>query len=197
MTFASRLAACALASSLFAAPAFAATVTRNFEVTLTGFVDVMTDQPAPLDPLFATFTVTYDTETAVENTTVGLAVAGVNAPYDGYLAFSYIPHYNPGSNLFRLGAITGVGDTVSGFSDDTNDFGLSFLEASSGGALGGASGAYRLAGDNAAFWIALEGSVVETTPTATVPEPATWALMIAGFGACGGALRRSARRTRA
>jgi hypothetical protein len=37
---------------------------------------------------------------------------------------------------------------------------------------------------------AVQGTSLATPPTGSVPEPATWAMMIAGFGLAGGALRR-------
>jgi hypothetical protein len=40
------------------------------------------------------------------------------------------------------------------------------------------------------------GSLAGTVSFAAVPEPATWALMILGFGLVGGVLRRKERETR-
>ena len=46
-------------------------------------------------------------------------------------------------------------------------------------------------GGNAAY----SGTLAFAAATAAVPEPATWALMIGGFGIAGGALRRRQRQT--
>ncbi len=75
----------------------------------------------------------------------------------------------------------------------TGDYGLSLAYDLGDLAEGGsASFTYAYAVGDA---IGDTGSPDPMPPVGAVPEPATWAMMIAGFGLCGGALRR--RRVRA
>lgn len=177
-----RLAGALAASLLLAAPAAAATVTRTFDVTVVDFQAYFTALPTPVDPMLASFTLTYDPDVALENTTDGLVVHGLNVAYDGYLAISY----DPGPGAFRLGAITGVGDDVSTFHSGFGEVYLTFSES----VPLGVAGSYQLANDTG-FWISETGSVEATT--AAVPEPATWGLMVLGFAACGAGLRTRRR----
>jgi hypothetical protein len=55
--------------------------------------------------------------------------------------------------------------------------------------FGAAGGTLTL--DDASGW---SNAVLYTPPGNSVPEPATWAMMLLGFGAAGTALRRSRRR---
>lgn len=113
-------------------------------------------------------------------------VFGTPADSDATIAAGYAPGGSWTSNLFSSGASTG--SVASNF---YNAFG-SYVSTNSG-----APRAINLGGLNGNVWAISAGGIdgnfdgfklSQITATA-VPEPATWALMILGFGAIGFAMR--------
>jgi hypothetical protein len=89
------------------------------------------------------------------------------------------------------GSAGSVGTTViasdHGFADF--DFDAPFLlDLKSDGSLGGTS-LFRMGGDD------LSMSVTSIASTGAIPEPASWAMMVAGFGLAGAAMRRRTARS--
>ncbi len=88
---------------------------------------------------------------------------------------------------FAIGGVSGVGSSIQ---VDTSDLlqGLQTLTLrgtlNPGGAVAGGNDFARVGGS------------LTLTSAGVVPEPATWALFILGFGAIGGALRRRAGKVR-
>jgi len=112
--------------------------------------------------------------------------AGTPADSDATLAVGYAPNGSWTSNLFSSGASTG--SVASNF---YNTFG-SYVSSNSGAPRAVNGGAL-----NGNVWLIAAGGLdgnfdafklSQITATA-VPEPATWALMILGFGAIGFAMR--------
>lgn len=125
-----------------------------------------------------------------------------------------------GSRQFEVNFLTnGVTITNIGNSNLSSNFAFSFTDATlpfSAVSIRSTSGVTGFTQDNVSVsggvltirlssvangnsWIAKGGSVslkLESAAPAAVPEPATWALMVAGFGLIGGAVRRRRRATR-
>lgn len=193
------VAASAFAAVLLgAASAQAATVTKTYDFSLGDFVDVIGNNAAPLATITGSFTLTFDPAVGVNNdtadiTTNSLSDTHINSP----IGFGFAP----GTPLFiSIGGLQNGDGSIAQFS---NDFvlQLKFANAASldspmlslcsdGFACGSAPGATFASGytllDHNGAWLAREGSV---TVGGGVPEPASWALMMLGFGGLGAALR--------
>lgn len=178
----------------------AATVTHTYDFTLSGFVDPYAAETPPIGSVTASFTLTFDPTVSYTDQTVGLTVNELNVPLDSDVGFSTYPGASPSDPYFiSIGGIEhGAGVVYGG----TNDFVLQ-LEFANESSLGSptlplcsapgyscgpapsdsyASG-YTEAGYPSSLFVATSASV------AAVPEPATWAMMLFGFGALGGAMR--------
>ena len=159
---------------LGAQAADAAVITVNGAFTATDWVVYSSGTPAaPIDPLYLSYSVTFDTDLDYEMDSSVLSVSATNIPYS--FAFSYF------ANSFVLvlasvgngGGCTHYSGTFCAFVYDFGSGLPAFVEQSptSGGG-----------------WVAQ--TITAGIPTGGVPEPAAWALMIAGFGLTGAALRR-------
>lgn len=103
--------------------------------------------------------------------------------------------FSEGARDFIIGRFgAGAGDTNNSFVNSTlADFRLRFNLDSNGGLLV-ARGGYRPSGGSlTSFDTSLGNGATATFRFAVVPEPASWALMIGGFGLVGAALRRRER----
>jgi len=182
------------------APAQAATVTETYDFTLGNFVDPFAGATAPVSTVTASFTLTFDPTVSYSNETSGITVNALNLTLDSAVGFSTYPGATPTDPYFiSIGGIeNGAGDVFGG----TNDFVLQ-LEFANEASLGSptlplcsdpgyfcgpapadsyASG-YTSSGYPNSFFAATSASV------AAVPEPATWAMMLVGFGGLGAAMR--------
>lgn len=166
----------------------AAVVTRSFNVTASKFGNFFGEAP-PFAALSADFTISYDP-----------AVSGVTgapdffqAVTDGQVnsgAFSAAPlaAYFPASDFSRSprivvgGAVNGVNSGMNG----TNDFAIGFDADNL--QYGFTSVSFSTTTNRVAF-LAYDAVVRETTAANAVPEPASWMMLLAGFGAIGLALR--------
>jgi hypothetical protein len=180
--------------------AHAATITKTYEFTLSGFVDPYGGATAPTSAVTASFTLTFDPTVQYNDDSADLTVNALNVPVDSTVGFSTYPGASPGDPYFiSIGGLEcGVGDVCGG----TNDFvlQLKFANESSFGsptlplcsdpgyicgpapANTYASGYTSSSYPNSLF--------VATVATAAVPEPATWGLMLVGFGGLGALSRR-------
>jgi len=161
----------------FAVPAGATVITRTYNIKASGF-----GAGAPVDAVAGSFTLTYDKDAPIiPQTTNGLSIAGFNLPYDGAARFSYQ----------RGGDFLTISNNFTGFFAYTlggagNKFGFSIMNLSTAPKIN----VFGYSKDGAFY----NASRVTVTQGA-VPEPASWALMIAGFGMVGATLR--SRRTTA
>ena len=150
-------------AALLATPASAATFLFNFSGTgQTGSGTVTTDNMT-----FASRGFTAQTITGITGTYNGSAITGLIAGLFGSNNLYYLtgPSFVDGSGL---GFRTAAGNQVNLFYQDS-------------------APSYRVNTLNP-----FGSTFVSATSTPAVPEPATWAMMIAGFGAIGVALRRRA-----
>jgi hypothetical protein len=184
------VSACLVAAALssFGAGASAATITRTYHVEATDFFNLLGgSQSAPTDPVVLDFTVTFDPSSSVAASSAGLTVNALNVA--GASEFAYNAPDDMitiGSEIYDSGQQSG-----EGFGNSGSDYGLF---------LGGATSATPFAeifeyGDANDNFFASTSLSVTASPivTAAVPEPASWALTLAGFGAVGAAMRRRSR----
>nr|WP_074204521.1 PEPxxWA-CTERM sorting domain-containing protein [Parasphingorhabdus marina] len=170
------------AIAMLAAPgcANAAIVMKSLDITGSDFsLRFGNGSVAPADPFSVVFSVTFDNSSDVNRTTNGLNIISSTLPYSAEYA------YNSSRDVLTLATdVTDDGSclgSANSFCIFVNNFSTapnaSFFNQVTGG--NGGPG----------IWVANRIS------TSAVPEPATWAFMIFGFGAIGGAMRRQRKTT--
>lgn len=99
-----------------------------------------------------------------------------------------------GGNVFNSGNITFTGYDVGNYSDDLSTVPLIFKLYYSADAVGPATFSFNFAfiDTNVASYSNLDSNrlIFAVLAPAAAPEPASWAMMLAGFGAVGYGLRR-------
>ena len=160
-----------LATDYAAQSATEAGITVNGDFSATSWEVYFGTPAAPIDPLTLKYSVTFDNALFYEAASI-ITVISTNIPYA--ITFSWSP-----DNAVMVLATAGTSnscmhfvETFCAFVSDLATGTPNFVEQSPAGGGG---------------WIAgrITGGVI--------PEPASWALMIAGFGLTGSALRRRAR----
>ncbi len=154
----------------------AAIVTDTLEVNASNFFSFTSpDLIAPYDTVTFRFSITFDNSGDLEQTTDGLTVLSNTLPFGA--AYAYSSDFdilsigtNPGPSSCSA---TNVGGNFCFFlrGVSANNPSLDLFTYSDGFEL-------------------FDSVTVSVTRLAAVPEPATWAFMIFGFGAIGGAMRR-------
>ncbi len=171
-----RVLCAAIAAAASFGVAHAATQTFTYNFTASAFTG---DLPAPTDPVTGSITLAFD---PLADTTGG-AINAITLVIDGHT-------YTPAEVAFdhlAAGDILRVGGLVNGengHGPGTTDFGFELDNASTAPALEGF--VYDSPSTTVTEWGAGAGSFT----LVTVPEPATWGLMIAAFGGLGFAARR-------
>ncbi|HEX8421736.1 MAG TPA: PEPxxWA-CTERM sorting domain-containing protein [Sphingomonas sp.] len=170
----------------------AAIVTRSFNVTANQFSN-FSGQPAPFSSFGVDFSITYD------NSKSGFfgAPDSFRVVTDGQVnagAFSATPiagYFAPQGGMFTTARI-GLGGAINGGNtslNGTNDFYITFNVDPV------AFGSVSFTTPQAGAFLSAGALVRETTAIAAVPEPQTWMLLLAGFGAVGVTIRRNRPRT--
>lgn len=160
--------------ALWAGPASATVVTQSFEITAGPFVT----EGAPLERLELGFILTWDPDVFVDHyQTQDILLTHTNIPAPHGLSWA------GGGACCYLGIYSAPPGTLN----DGYAFRV-FLDHRSGISLFDAD--YRVPGSTSFF--TQDGGVV-VADVAPAPEPAAWALLMAGFGLVGAALRRSTR----
>ena len=95
-------------------------ISKTYNISATGF-----NAGAPVDPLVASFTVTFNNASNISDTTSGLSNASINITVDGSIEFGY----NTVGDALTFG---GSDNGVLGVSSGTNDFFIVILNASTG-----------------------------------------------------------------
>jgi hypothetical protein len=190
-------AAVAGAMMLASVPAAAAVVTQSYLVTA-NFIQ----QTAPVKSLTLGFTLTFDPlmsagDTAVSNYTTSSAAAQFNS-----LPITFSTTYYAGFGTYvLLGGAPGGSQYLEG----SDDFFVNFLVDAQGAPAAGraANVEYSFTGFRATYNTPLAvivlNNVVDPGPgpgpgPGGVPEPATWAMLLIGFGAIGAATRQRRQR---
>jgi hypothetical protein len=168
----------------------AAIITRAYSLTASDFIN-FNGTPSPITSLSVTFELTYDdtvsgfvgAPASFNTITNGIANVG---PFAATPVFGYFPAAGPIAPFPRLGvggALNGGNALVNG----TDDFYFTFdasAASPTNAMLSFTSASY------ATPFIATNAIVTRIAAVAPVPEPATWAMMLVGFGAIGFAMRR-------
>lgn len=173
----------ALAAAAFAAPAWSTVVTSTYHLTASNFVSSLGSGSAPpFSSIDSTFSLTYDNGSDVAATALGSDL-GLPSTYGANLKFAYSASLKyltigqspvPAGNRYTAGGIgfdianVLTNPTLSNFIVTSPTFTDQFQPRT---------------------------SAISLVAPAAVPEPATWATMLGGFGLLGAAMRR--RRTTA
>lgn len=177
--------------------------------TGTLWIDILVPNSVALNTLPASFTISpYTTSTLSGTANLFSSTAWTSGQLDAYLG-------NPASPTNPIGAFLGAAQTfqptATGFYVFQANLGLTTLMAQSSVGTSGQDaylmqlgqsliqGSYIVGfldqGGRTDGATANSGAILVTNPPPpTVPEPATWAMMLAGFGATGFAIRRTRRR---
>lgn len=160
------LSAAALAA--FASPTSAAIVTKDFVFT----AHFEAASGAPVDTVTGRVTVSFDDSVTSFASTSGFTLDGLNVPVSNMPAFSY----NAATGNLIIG--TQTSPYAAGIRRTHNDFGFFYNVATD------SIRSLSLSNSSGAIFLSRDVTV------AAVPEPGTWAMMIAGFGLAGSLLRR-------
>lgn len=161
-----------------AGAANAAIITRSLEVTASGFSS--SENPGamiPYDNAAVSFSVTFDNNADIETSTDGLTIFSNSFPYD--VSYSY----RRDIDYLTVGTFPGPG--VCGVPPGEDVFCFFLFDISTESPTSFSSG-FNYQVDDVFF---RSETVQVSNFAAGVPEPATWAFMIFGFGAIGGAMR--------
>jgi PEP-CTERM motif len=174
------LAGAALATALVAsAPAQAALVVESYRVTGSGFTDLFGLTAPPFATADVRFTLNFDRALQYVGSTSGITLNNSTLPLTSALGFSYSPITG---TIFVGGNSAGV----AGFTTLADDFAIVANIANPATPTAFSIGYTTAATPGSLF--ASFGSI------APVPEPATWAMMMFGFGAVGATMRRRRNR---
>ena len=169
----------------------AAIVSDLVTFTASGFTSAF-GQPVPTDPVTGSFTITFDPTQTYIDQTVGITLNSLNISLGSALAFDYSPTGNTHGDADELvvGGLEDGADSVFLSPTVFDDFYLHILTYSSTPTFQQVG--YTTSSDTADtnyFYTDLPdscaGSVTVTPITGSTPEPATWAMMLAGFAGLG------------
>ncbi len=186
-------------AGIASAPAYAGTITETYSFSLGGLVDINGSPPLPppVNTITGSFTVTFDPSQDYNDDTTDIVVhsfSGIGVPLDHpRMGFTYFGSGAYAGGFFFGGVEnnsdfvrTGTNDFVVGY-DLTDPSDPRFLLCNAPGIVCGAhtgDPAYAVAGytrsGNNSLWFI---SVAQSDPA--IPEPATWALLLAGFAGLG------------
>ena len=159
----------ASAALLMAQVASAQLTTISGSFTATNWAVQFGTPSAPINPVFLDYSVTFDLFTFYLQDSAPLTILSTNVPYD--IKFSY----DSGSSAFILATNgNGGGCSIAG-----DSFCAIFASQGNGVPI------YVGQGAGAGGWFANR-----ITNLNAVPEPASWAMLIAGFGLTGAVARR-------
>jgi hypothetical protein len=159
--------------------------------TASGFTSAF-GEPVPTDPVTGSFTITFDPTQTYVDQTVGITLNSLNISLGSTLAFDYSPTANSHGDADELvvGGLQAGADSVFLSPTVFDDFYLHIFAYSSTPTfqqLGYTTSSATA--DSNYFFTDLPnsgaGSVTVTPITGTAPEPATWAMMLAGFASLG------------
>lgn len=183
-----RLFLLATALCAISAPAHAEIINLNFNLNATNFFQfrqVGRPETPPIQLVNGTFRLVFDNASNIQATSNGLTVTGFN------LLGTPLFAYNRAQDVLAIGTQPTPG-TFTTFSGRDN-FGFFLLNASKSN-YSASSLSYTSTQASGFF---RSNNVTVTAVNSAVPEPASWAMMIGGFGFVGGALRHRKRRERA
>lgn len=176
---------------LAAAPAHAVLIDKTYTLIGTRF-----GQPAPVDPAMLTFSVRFDTTEADLLTPRPLTVRSYNLPIQNGLFFHYI---KASDQLYICSAyiVVGLCDTSTNFVHANAIWTLYNFSKGNVALFDGIVGYFyndQKLYESKSMRVRDDGASGLGTGAGAVPEPASWALMILGFGGVGAALRRRTQR---
>lgn len=159
-------------------------ITRIYNVTGTNIANIFGSTPSPFATINLSFTVSFDPFVQTLSQTNGLTLNSTNLPLGTGFAYAFIPNNN---NRLVVG---GLANGVFGIFVENDDFTLD---------LSNATGLFPSVSTFQFATAATPGNAYRAfsnTVTVPVPEPASWALMLLGFGAIGAALRSPNRQAK-
>ncbi len=189
------------AFGFMAGSASAGVISEDINFSLSGFVDITGTAPPPISFITGSITVTYDPTLTYDNDTKDIVVHSLTGiTVDSALGFTYQ------GGFLEFGGIQNDANLV--FSN-TNDLVVAFNVTDpshpkfvpcstpgytcgkyTGSSLVEAAG-YTRVGSNTGWFYGAPQSTVSPDPISAVPEPETYALMLAGFALLSVSARRS------
>jgi PEP-CTERM motif len=177
--------------ALGAQAANAALVNDLVTFTASGFTSAF-GEAVPTDPVTGSFTITFDPTQTYTDETSGITLKSLNISLGSALAFDYSPtgNTNGAADELVVGGVQAGAGSVFLSPTVFDDFYLHILTYSSTPTfqqLGYTTSSSTA--DTNYFFTDLPnsgaGSVTVTPITSGVPEPSTWAMMLAGFAGLG------------
>lgn len=172
--------ALAVSAVVLSFPAVAATITQTYDFNATGFVGTNGSTP-PFATANGSFTVTYDNAANALNQ-AGVTIHSISLAYAGPVHYSY---YASDDTLAIVSA--NYNPSVPEQSFGRNGFAITLRNVSTSSPIGSSMNYSVVGYDGVA---STRTVAVQAAVASAVPEPATWGMMVLGFGAIGGAVRR-------